>query len=217
MPGSVVHLPPADGAELSEDVNATHPMRVITKRAALDQQWTAADRAEVVALFDTLSKGWHEGHEFEGRNAPVVDALARGGIAAPADGLCVELGPGTGLSTPLLVERWPHTVAVDLSMKMLTSGPDSVAPRVQADANQLPFPAGRVAVVVLVNMLLFPVEIDRVLADDGWLLWASTSGSCTPISLTAEELAVALPGSWSVTASSAGSGTWAVAHRAPTT
>ena len=62
-------------------------------------------------------------------------------------------------------------------------------------------------------MLLFPVEIDRVLAPDGVLVWVNTSGEHTPIHLTAAEVERALPGAWDVVASSAGRGTWAVARR----
>lgn len=214
MAGSVVNLAATDGTNLPEDVNAAHPMREVTKRVAFDKQWSGGDRADVAKLFDALSVGWHDERNFVGRNAAVADALARGAITTRTGGRCVELGPGTGLSTPLLIERWPNTVAIDLSIMMLSSTPEPVAPRVQADASQLPLADNTADVIVMVNMLLFPTELDRVLAESGWLLWANTSGPATPISLSADELAEALPGSWELTASSAGTGTWAVAHRA---
>ena len=53
----------------------------------------------------------------------------------------------------------------------------------QADSSVLPVRSSAVAVVALINMFLFPAEVDRVLAPDGVLLWVSTLGDATPIYL----------------------------------
>jgi hypothetical protein len=67
--------------------------------------------------------------------------------------------------------------------------------------------------VALINMFLFPVEVGRVLAEDGVLLWVSTNGDQTPIYLSPTEVLNALPGTWDGTTSQAGWGTWLTARR----
>lgn len=185
-------------------------MRTVTRRVAFDPSgWTPADAVNVRDLFDGLASEWHtraDPHRFEA----IVDAFERGGPLP--SGLAVELGSGTGLLTPMLAERFPQVVAVDLSSEMLARAPD-VAPRVRADCSQLPLRDGAVAVAVLMNMLLFPRELDRVLGPDGVLIWVNTSGDQTPIYLPAEDVVAALPGSWDAIAADAGWGTWAVVRR----
>ena len=63
-------------------------------------------------------------------------------------------------------------------------------------------------------MFLFPDEVDRVLANDGVLLWVSTLGDATPIYLPPEDVLRALPGAWDGIAADAGWGNWLVARRA---
>jgi hypothetical protein len=62
-------------------------------------------------------------------------------------------------------------------------------------------------------MILFPAEVARVLADDGVLLWVSTSGDKTPIYLPPVEVLNALPGTWEATTAQAGWGTWLTGRR----
>jgi hypothetical protein len=68
-------------------------------------------------------------------------------------------------------------------------------------------------VVALINMFLFPVEVARVLADDGVLLWMSTNGDQTPIYLPPADVLNALPGAWDGVTSQAGWRTWLTARR----
>lgn len=193
--------------------SADHPMRAVTRRVAFEPGgWSPDDAAQVQQLFDSLAPEWHtraDPHRFE----PIIDAFNRGGPLPP--GLVVELGSGTGLLTPMLAERFPRLVAIDLSSEMLSRAPD-VAPKVQADCSRLPLRDGAATVAVLMNMLLFPHEIDRVLAADGVMIWVNTSGDETPIYLPAEDVVAALPGAWDAVAADAGWGTWAVARRATT-
>ena len=144
------------------------------------------------------------------REASILDALDRGGLAG---GTVIELGLGTGLGTGHLIERFDDLIALDLSMQMLRHQPD-LAPKVQADASMLPFPDGAADLLVLVNMLLFPAEVDRVVRPGGGLLWINTLGHETPIHLSPEAVVDALPGSWTATAGRAGSGLWAAVQRA---
>ena len=97
---------------------------------------------------------------------------------------------------------------------MLRVSPPDPASKVQADAAALPVAASSVDAVVLVNMLLFPAEVERVLKPDGALVWVNTSGDRTPIHLSAEEVDEAMPGEWNGLASEAAWGTWAVLRRA---
>src|SRR5690606_4161192 len=100
----------------------------------------------------------------------------------------------------------------DLSLRMLRRvGPPT--PRVQADAGALPLPDHVVDVAVGINMLLFPIELDRVLAWDGAVVWVSSRGPVTPVHLAPEEVAAALPGRWGGVAARCGPGVWCVLRR----
>lgn len=193
-----------------------HPMRKVTVQVAFEPEgWTAERRAKVADLFDSLADEWHTRGGGD-RHRPLLDALERGDV--PPAGRCLELGSGVGLTTDLLAEHFDVVHARDLSMEMLRRSPDEPGPRILGDSSRLPYPDGAAAAIVCQNMLLFPAEIDRVLAPGGTLVWVNTSGDRTPIHLTAAEVERALnsharTGSWDVVASSAGNGTWAVARR----
>jgi SAM-dependent methyltransferase len=184
----------------------------VTREVAFDpDSWTPARRAEVAELFDGEAPNWHT-REVPGRYDALEDALARGGV--PTDGPTLELGSGTGLSTPLLAGRFPRLIAGDLAIEMLRLAPADVAPRLQCDSTELPFADGALQVVLAINMLLFPREVARVLAPDGCLVWVNTSGEQTPIHLPADDVVAALGDGWTGVASEAGTGTWCVARRA---
>ena len=192
-------------------------MRKVTVQVAFEPGgWTEERRAKVAALFDSLAPEWHTRGGGD-RHAPLVDALERGGV--PGTGPCLELGSGVGLTTELLADHFDLVHALDLSMEMLRRSPVGPGSRVLGDSSCLPYPDGAAAAIVCQNMLLFPAEIDRVLAPGGALVWVNTSGEHTPIHLTAAEVERALDshagraGPWDVVASSAGRGTWAVARR----
>jgi SAM-dependent methyltransferase len=129
-------------------------------------------------------------------------------------GRALEIGSGTGLGTAWLSARYDLLVAVELSSEMLRHSPPDPASKVQADAAALPVASGSVDAVILVNMLLFPAEVARVLKPDGALVWVNTSGDRTPIHLSADEVDEAMPGDWNGLASEAAWGTWAVLRRA---
>ena len=188
-----------------------HPMRLVTRETAFNpRSWTPERAAKVGELFDSMAPTW-SGRDGPDRHRALVDALARGGPFTP--GPCLEVGSGTGDATPFLRERLGDVVALDLSREMLRHTPAD-GPRVQADSSRLPVRTASVAVVALVNMLLFPAEVDRVLAPAGALLWVSTLGDATPIYLAAADVLAALPGAWDGVSADAGWGTWLVARRA---
>ena len=186
-------------------------MRVVTREVAFDPAgWTPARAEQVASLFNSLAPEWNSRNVVE-RHDAIRDALARGGPFP--DGVCLEIGAGTGSSTPDLQAAFANVVSTDLSTGMLALFGSS-APLVQADASRLPLRDGSVAVVALINMFLFPAEIDRVLAADGVLVWVSSIGDATPIYLDADDVVGALPGEWEAVTSEAGWGTWTTARRA---
>jgi len=188
-----------------------HPMRVLTRRAALDGEWAGEDADRVADVFDAMAEDWSAKHVDDTKAAPVLDALDRGGV--PLDGAWLELGSGTGAGTRILHDRVASLVASDLSTEMLRNAPGHLAPRVRSDASRLPFAADRFDAVLMINMLLFPDEVDRVLRPDGVVVWVNTLGDQTPIHLPADDVVAALPGPWDAVTARAGTGFWAVARR----
>jgi SAM-dependent methyltransferase len=190
---------------------ADHPMRKVTREAAFDKgSWTREAAAEVIARFDELAPEWHTRTD-PARYVSLRDALDRGG-PVPA-GVCLEVGSGTGAATSVLAASFTRVVSVDLSYEMLRRAPAGPAPRVRSDGARLPVAARVAGAVVLVNALLFPAEVDRVLRDDGALYWVNTAGPATPIFLPAEDVGAAMGPDWRGVASAAGPGTWAVLRR----
>jgi len=189
-----------------------HPMRKVTRQVAFEAGgWTGERRGKVETLFDDLAPEWHtRDHPYRGQ--PLEDAFERGGDIPR--GACLELGSGIGIGTPWLVERFSFVLAAELSAEMLKLAPAGVGTRIRADGSRLPLRDGSIDAAVLVNMFLFPAEMDRVIAPSGVLVWVNTSGPDTPIHLPADEVDAALPGEWTGVASEAGWGTWAVLRRA---
>ena len=83
---------------------------------------------------------------------------------------------------------------MDISSEMIRLVPDGPALPVQGDGSRLPFADGSIDALILVNMFLFPAEVDRVLAATGVVVWVNSRGPETPIHLTADEVDQALPG-----------------------
>jgi SAM-dependent methyltransferase len=187
-----------------------HPMRRLTRSTAFGEPWTREHAERVTSVFDELAPGWSGEHVDPVKAAPVLDAIDRG--RPPLEARWIELGSGTGAGCRVLHGRVREQISVDLSSEMLAHASDH-APRVRADSSRLPFPDDVADVVLLINMLLFPAEVDRILRADGRLVWVNTLGDQTPIHLPAEDVVRALPGDWHGVASRAGTGTWAVVRR----
>jgi len=184
-------------------------MRKVTRQVAFDGRWDAERAAKVGALFDSMADEWAQRASPE-RRAAMTDALDRGGIRG---GRVVELGSGTGAGTEALAERFGSIVALDLSLAMLQNAPADAGSRVQGDSSALPFHDDSVDTLTLVNMLLFPSEVDRVLSPTGQLVWVNSLAEETPIHLPPEDVVSALPGAWAAVAGRAGTGLWCVAAR----
>ena len=75
----------------------------------------------------------------------------------------LEIGTGTGAGAGELRHRGAQVVATDISAEMLSRNQVPGVAKMRSDAAALPVPHRSFDAVLLVNMLLFPVEIDRVL------------------------------------------------------
>lgn len=188
-----------------------HPMRRVTREVAFEGGWSRSRAHKVRELFDSKAGEWDAPRSEPVRVAPIRDAVSRGGLVS---GPWLELGAGTGIGTRILSPALRSLVAVDMAMAMLKATPVVAAPQVRGDASCLPFGDSVFAGVAMINMLLFPSEMDRVLGERGQVLWVNTSGASTPIHLTPEELLTALPGEWTGRWACSGQGFWVVAERA---
>jgi len=190
--------------------DTARPMRELTRAISLDRDaWTPERLAQIRSFFDAQASGWRD-RDVPERHDALLDALTRGGPFP--SGWCVEVGSGTGNATADLQQAFHDVVSLDLSRAMLRLASFG-GHLIQSDASALPLRSGSAAVVVLINMFLFPAETSRVLADDGVLVWVSTNGEETPIYLPPADVLSALPGTWGGTTSEAGWGTWLTARR----
>lgn len=177
---------------------------------AFGDEWTAEKADRMTALFDEMAPEWSARHVEPIKAGPVLDAVDRGDL--PLDGTWLELGSGTGAGAQVLAGKVGSLVCNDLSLEMLRHAP-AVAPRVRTDASKLPYVADSFDAVLMINMLLFPAEVDRVLRPDGVVVWVNTLGDQTPIHLPPSDVLEALPGEWTGTTANAGTGFWLVARR----
>lgn len=197
-----------------------HPVRRLTRAAALERRWGSDDARAMNEFFDQAASDWSADHVDDTKAAPLRDALDRGAAHTDerwAAGRWIELGSGTGAGAITLADHPADVdidlVCVDLSAEMLAHAPP-IAPRVRADSSNNPFPDDAADVVLCINMILFPDEVDRILRREGHLLWINTLGDQTPIHLTPDDVAAALPGAWTGTTARAGTGDWTLLRRA---
>ena len=207
----ITQLPPLDpSAPEPGGAGPNHPMRKVTRQVAFETGgWTPERAKKVEALFDELAPEWASRHTDQ-RMTPLVDALDRGEVRAES---CVELGAGTGPGTSVLCRHFKQVFAFDISQEMLRRLSPEWGRRVRSDASRLPLRDASADALILMNMLLFPDEVERVLAPTGAVVWVNSRGDQTPIHLSAEDVARALPGEWSGTAAHAGTGLWCVLRR----
>jgi SAM-dependent methyltransferase len=212
MDARLMQLPDHPGATEPEPfAGPDNPMRMMTRAKAFGQRWAPSDSTRVQEIFDGMAASWSERHVDPIKAAPVEDALDRGEV--PLLGHWLEVGSGTGAGARILDGRVSSLVCTDLAAEMLRHAPD-IAPKVRADASQLPFRDQSFDAILLINMLLFPTEVDRLLRTDGSVVWVNTLGDQTPIHLPPVDVLEALPGAWMGTTASAGTGFWLTARRA---
>jgi hypothetical protein len=200
----------------SPDRAARDELQTLTKRLAYDPaSWGEEDRAAMTRRFDRLAESWatrdHPDYRY-----PLADALARGEIAPR--GLCIEVGSGTGIQTPTLLDHFDAVICIEVAEQMLRHTPEGLGIALLADAAQLPFRDRCAAAIVCVNAPLFAPEYARVLASDGAVVVVSTRGAETPIFISPADTLAALQRlgdpTFGATTARAGPGTWTVARRA---
>ncbi len=203
--------PHPDASEPEPFAGPDHPIRKITRRMAYGETWTPEHAERMSTLFDELAPEWSERRTDDVKRAPIDDAISRGELPLAGDWL--ELGSGTGAGARVLALVVGSLVCTDLSAGMLAHAPD-VAPRLRSDASLLPFDDDAFDGVMMINMILFPSEVDRVLRPGGTLLWINTLGDQTPIHLPAADVLEVMPGDWHGRTANAGTGFWLAANRA---
>jgi SAM-dependent methyltransferase len=150
-------------------------------------------RGPLRAQFDRLAPVWDERRGPEAL-APLAAALDR--LERPPE-RALDLGTGTGKAARFVAGRFPacEVVGADLSPAMVAEArrllPAELSGRVRfevADASALPYPDGAFDLVLLVNMIPFFPELERVVSPGGTLIVASFSGPETPIYTPPETL-----------------------------
>lgn len=200
-------VPAAEGKPMRP--GAPDNQRRVTALALDPTLWTPDRADETIQQYNEYAPNWNADRGSY-RPVPLTDALARGG-PWPA-GLCVEVGSGTGILTPLLREVWDSVVCMDLTLAMLARATSGW--RVNADAARLPLADAAAAVVVLGDAPLFAAEVTRVLAPGGAVIWSNALGHDAPFhvptSVVLQALSDADGAEWDAVESEAGWGSWAV-------
>jgi SAM-dependent methyltransferase len=205
-------IPAGPGKPVRE--GAAETQRASRALAEDPSRWSPRMAGDVVRRYTELASVW-EGERGGYRPVPLSDALARGGPLP--SGLCLEVGAGTGLLTPLLTAVWPRVVSLDLTPQMLLRS--SARWRVLADASKLPVRDGTASAVVLADAPLFADEVARVLAPDGVVVWSNALGVDAPHHVPVATVLAAMERAaperpWNAVTAEAGWGLWAAIRRA---
>ncbi len=143
--------------------------------------------------FESLAPAW-EARRGADSLAPLAAAVAR---LECEPGTVLDVGTGTGLAARFLADRYPRAqvVGVDLAGEMIEEARRRLPPELRrrvrfqvGDASALPFADGAFDLVVLLNMIPFFAELDRLTSPAGALVAAFSSGAETPIYVPPEVL-----------------------------
>ena len=203
---------PADPGKPTRD--GARDTQLISRAIAEDPSaWSPRTARDTVETYTRLAEAW-EAERGSYRPIPLADALARGGPLP--GGLCLEVGSGTGLLTPLLASLWPRVLCLDLTDAMLRRA--SAPWRIMADAARLPLRNAQVGAAVLADVPLFAEELVRVLRPEGVIVWSNALGADAPHHVPVETIVAALnrattQDAWSAVTAHAGWGLWAVFRR----
>lgn len=186
---------------------------VVVRQPALWRLFRRATQRQ----FDALAPVW-EARRDPAAFAPVSIALET--LPTPPH-RALDLGTGTGSVARLVAARFPgaEVVGVDLSERMIDEArvrtEDDRVRYVVADAQHLPFEDEAFDLVTLGNMIPFFDELARVVAPEGWVLFAFSVGPDTPIYVAPERLRAELGrrGFADFSEHSAGRGTALVARK----
>ena len=190
-------------------VDSNHPMRAVVKGAAFnDGSWSESRAKKVSELFDAMALEWKE-RENEGCFM-VMDAFDRIQFTT---GRVLEIGCGTGEVLEILKGYFDEAVGVDISFEMLRNTNSTSRELLNCDGAHLPFASASFDAVVIVNSLLFPSEIERILKVGGTCFFVSTKGDGTPIYLSPYDVRRALGSKYQAFTSESGNGVWTALHK----
>lgn len=190
-------------------VDADHPMRAVVKGAAFgDGSWNGVRAKKVADLFDSMALEWKE-RENEGCSI-VMDAFDRIQFTT---GRVLEVGCGTGEVLEVLKGYFDEAVGIDIAHAMLRNSNYPEADQANCDGAHLAFPSASFDAVVIVNSLLFPLEVDRVLKVGGTCFFVSTKGAGTPIYLSPYDVRRVLGVKYQAFTSASGNGIWTALHK----
>lgn len=195
--------PPALGA-------ATHLSRRLQdhlhRHPGDEQRWR-----ELADAYRAMAENWTEwAREHSDYARPVAAGLAW----CRPHRLAVEIAAGSGQATAVLVEAGLQVLATDINLEMVQRIPPMPGVlRAVADARSLPVATAGVGLLVGLNAVLVPPEVDRVLRADGELLWCSSFGPETPLHLSPADVLDNLGDGWHAQWGVAGRGEWVLARR----
>ncbi len=189
--------------------DGAHPMRAVVKGAAFnDGSWNGIRAQKVADLFDSMALEWKE-RKNEGCSM-VMDAFDRIQFTT---GRALEVGCGTGEVLEILKGYFDEAVGIDISHEMLRNSNYPEADQINCDGARLPFPSESFDAVVIVNSLLFPAEVDRILKVGGTCFFVSTKGDGTPIYLSPYDVRKALGLKYQAFTAASGNGIWTALHK----
>ena len=167
-------------------------MRDVTREIAFGGEWTSARAEMVAALFDDMAPGWTDSHTVPTRMASIVDAIDRGRSSHPVRSS--NSAPAPAWRPRLLAEPVSRSLPSTSRCRCSSTLPPGAGSRVRGDSSALPLPDDAVDALLLVNMLLFPGEVDRVLSSTGELVWVNTLAEETPIHLSPDDVVAGAAG-----------------------
>jgi len=150
-------------------------------------------RRPIRRLFDTLAPQWDT---IRRPDHLAVYERALDALPAPPP-RALDVGTGTGDGAIAIARKFPSAdvVGVDLSAQMVAGarkkleGESGLRVRFeQADASKLPFDDRSFELVAHANMIPFFDELTRVVAPNGYVLFAFSGGAGTPIYVPPERL-----------------------------
>jgi ubiquinone/menaquinone biosynthesis C-methylase UbiE len=184
-------------------------MRAVVKGAAFgDGSWNGVRAKKVADLFDSMALEWKD-RENEGCSI-VMDSFDRIQFTT---GRVLEVGCGTGEVLEVLKGYFDEAIGIDISNAMLRNSNYPQADQANCDGAHLPFPSASFDAVVIVNSLLFPSEVDRVLKVGGTCFFVSTKGAGTPIYLSPYDVRRVLGVKYQAFTSASGNGIWTALHK----
>ncbi|MFI6941174.1 class I SAM-dependent methyltransferase [Streptomyces sp. NPDC050418] len=192
----------------------THPSRH-AQRQVLDGQLGGEEGwSRLRTIYAEQAPEWRDWTQLQpGYAQSVADGLREVKDAPWA----VEVCCGTGEATSEVRARFTKVVACDVNLAMLR-GRDTGAPQdgvvwIAADVRSLPFADRSVPLMVALNGVFNPEEIERVIVPGGQVLWCTSFREGTPLYVSPGEMGDRLGSGWTGRTGLSGFGQWTLLTR----